>query len=273
MNFQSVVYIILICGKSLTNTEKITSAEFKSRQYNVGGLVSLMDNKVKIKGFSYSGEGPDAFFYVGTSGVPSGNGFKIDYPVGSGKELGKYTNQDLEFSLPAGVKAENVAWVSVWCKKFAVNFGEVFLGHSAVPPTTTPLPPPTEGDLTSRKYNVNGRVILLNGKIVIEGFSYTGAAPDAFFYVGTSGIPSGEGHKISYPEGSGSPLGAYTDERVEFSLPTGVSSTDVAWVSVWCRDYKINFGEVYFNEFSKANVERIGGLVVALFTFIAVLLL
>ena len=38
-----------------------------------------------------------------------------------------YSGQDIEFSLPAGVKGSNVTWVSVWCRAFKVDFGHVFL--------------------------------------------------------------------------------------------------------------------------------------------------
>ena len=42
-------------------------------------------------------------------------------------------------------------------------------------------------------------------------FSYTGKAPDAFFYVGTHGRPDGKnGTRIEYPIGTSEPLEAYS---------------------------------------------------------------
>ncbi|XP_023331994.1 uncharacterized protein LOC111704088 [Eurytemora carolleeae] len=74
--------------------------------------------------------------------------------------------------------------------------------------------------ITSRQYNVNGDVTVQNGKIIITGFSYTGKAPDAFFYVGTTGSPSESGTRVQYPPGSDAPLGrqyredkTYTDRE------------------------------------------------------------
>ena len=46
--------------------------------------------------------------------------------------------------------------------------------------------------------------------------SYTGAAPDAFFYVGTAGRPEQAGERgtlIQFPPGSSAPLGKYTGMR------------------------------------------------------------
>jgi len=234
-------------------------------------LVSLVNNKVKIKDFSYSGEAPDAFFYVGTSGVPSENGFKIKYPAGSEDILGKYSKEDVEFDLPEGVSADDVVWVSVWCREYKVNFGEVMFTPDSTKATTPASP--LEAQLTSREYGVKGRVTLQNGKVIIEDFSYDGKAPDAFFYVGTSGVPSGKGHRILYPEGNDNKLGKYTSARVEFGLPSGVNETSVAWVSVWCREYSKNFGEAYFNGFSGASVWRMSGVVVAVAALFTLMLL
>ena len=45
---------------------------FKNFYHNIGGDVYALDsNNILIKGFTYDGEGPDAFFLAGTSGKPS----------------------------------------------------------------------------------------------------------------------------------------------------------------------------------------------------------
>ena len=67
---------------------------------------------------------------------------RIQYPAGSESPLGRYSSQDLEFSLPAGVKGEAVTWVSVWCKDYSINFGHAWLTDD-IPsraPSTTATP-------------------------------------------------------------------------------------------------------------------------------------
>ena len=53
-----------------------------------------------------------------------------------------YAGQDIEFSLPAGVKGTNVTWVSVWCRAFKVDFGHVFLTDD-IPASAPSLLTPT----------------------------------------------------------------------------------------------------------------------------------
>ena len=81
--------------------------------------------------------------------------------------------------------------------------------------------------------------------------SYTGEAPDAFFYVGTGGRPEtagSSGVRVQYPAGSDSPLGSFSSQDLEFSLPAGVGGQEVTWVSVWCRAYTINFGHAWLTD-------------------------
>eukprot|EP00092_Neocalanus_flemingeri_P068427 GFUD01083634.1.p1 GENE.GFUD01083634.1~~GFUD01083634.1.p1 ORF type:complete len:195 (-),score=46.96 GFUD01083634.1:27-611(-) len=107
-----------------------------------------------------------------------------------------------------------------------------------------PLASPVK--LTTLQYNVGGDVSIKGEKVVIKNFSYTGGAPDAFFYVGTSGSPADAGTigtYVQYPAGQDRPLGAYSGQDLEFPLPSGVLGSDITWVSVWCRQYSVNFGQ------------------------------
>ena len=95
--------------------------------------------KLQCKLQSYTGEAPDAFFYVGTGGRPESadsSGVRIQYPAGSDSPLASYSSQDVEFSLPAGVEGEDVTWVSVWCRAFTINFGHAWLTDDI--PSTAP---------------------------------------------------------------------------------------------------------------------------------------
>merc|ERR1712055_314768 len=111
--------------------------------------------------------------------------------------------------------------------------------------------------LKTLEYNVKGEVTIEGQKIIVDNFSYTGAAPDAFFYVGTSGCPSEKGTLIQYPAGDADrPLGAYSGQRVELDLPTSISADEVAWVSVWCRQYSIVFGYAFL---TATDMDNCGG--------------
>ena len=75
-------------------------------------------------------------------------------------------------------------------------------------------------------HGVEGEVRIEGDKIVVENFSYDGTAPDAFFYVGTSGCPSGSGTLL------GELLGKHSRQRVELELPKNIRAGDLTLVSI-----------------------------------------
>ena len=38
----------------------------------------------------------------------------------------------------------------------------------------------------------------------------------------------------------------FNGETFEVKIPDGVKASDLKWLSLWCRDYNTNFGEVIF---------------------------
>ena len=128
------------------------------------------------------------------------------------------------------------------------------------PPPRAETPRPQASLLKKTKYGVEGEVKVEGDKIVVENFSYDGTAPDAFFYVGTSGCPSGAGTRL----GGDKPLGRHSRQRVELELPNNIRAGDltfvsvvlstfvlcagdVTWVSVWCRNFSVDFGHAFLS--------------------------
>lgn len=91
-------------------------------------------------------------------------------------------------------------------------------------------------------YAVDSRTIHL------RDFSYDGAAPDAFFYAGTTPQPSDDGFIIPDEKGGTKPLGRYNNQAVTITLPEGKTLKDIRWFSVWCRAFSVNFGHVNINK-------------------------
>ena len=127
-----------------------------------GDLYKKDSNTLVIRNFVYDGEGPDAFFVVGkrpmrrdkivirdradATPIPyedNNNPFSFspysrqdlairryryddpDVPV-----LGRFDGQDIELSLPEGMEAENIRWISLYCRQFNMDFGHVKIGGS-----------------------------------------------------------------------------------------------------------------------------------------------
>ena len=104
----------------------------------------------------------------------------------------------------------------------------------------------------------------------IRNFAYDGLGPDAFFLVGVETPRPPKGRRASYDDAIPLPyfppshpsgqtnepnrpklsfrsqavpvLGEYDIQTLEVPMPAGVSAHSVKWLSIYCRDYSIDFG-------------------------------
>jgi len=116
------------------------------------------------------------------------------------------------------------------------------------------------GDFQNYAHGISGEVYIKDEQhLVIKGFSYDGAGPDAFFWVGKEGAPSTVGTILPYPfngvfyddyEDQSAPIltGRFQDQEIELTLPPNLKTTDLKWLSVWCRRFAVNFGDMFFPE-------------------------
>ena len=131
----TLVALVPIGGS--VHSEGIRVGDLKNRQHGIGGTVYAVDEKtLLIKGFAYDGAGPDAFFWAGTQGSPSGIGTILPYPF-EGKFYeyedqsapiinGRFSgDKNIKLTLPDTLKATNIKWLSVWCRAFSANFGDL----------------------------------------------------------------------------------------------------------------------------------------------------
>ena len=91
-----------------------------------------------------------------------------------------------------------------------------------------------------------------NFKCIILFFLKTkGTGPDAFFYVGKFGTypnqANSKGFQVPYPENqSGEKLKAFNGETIQIKLPNSLKTKEIGWLSVWCRQFSVDFGNVPF---------------------------
>merc|ERR1719427_982832 len=94
--------------------------------------------KSNVTNFNYSGGGPDAYFWVGTAGTPKRTdeastailahpfeGEHFAYEDLAAPRLGEVVNEDIRLTLPPHLKVKDLRWLSVWCRAFNANFGEL----------------------------------------------------------------------------------------------------------------------------------------------------
>lgn len=113
------------------------------------------------------------------------------------------------------------------------------------------------GALDTKEHGVRGVVFALNeSTLFVKDFEYDGAGPDAFFWVGTEGEPGEVGTILPYPfqgkfydyKDSNAPIitGVYEKVNITLTLPDDLKVSDLKWFSVWCRQFAVNFADVYF---------------------------
>lgn len=210
-----------------------------------GTAYAVDESTIFIKGFSYDGTGPDAFFWVGNSQRPSPDGYIVPYPEDfKGRDppvLNTFKDQDVILRLPLGKRLRDIKWLSVWCRRFTVNFGDVFIPPNLEVPKPRVLP-----EFKRLAHGLrSGNISVLDAKtFYIPNLHYDGAGPDAYFWVGNGTEPSPLGIKVPNEVGSLDPLRGYQGEDIEIQLPGNLTVYDIDWLAVWCVQYRHNFGHV-----------------------------
>ncbi|CAG4973312.1 unnamed protein product [Colias eurytheme] len=211
-----------------------------------GTVYAVDENTVFIRGFAYDGTGPDAYFWIGDTPQPSPEGILVpypeDYPSRDPPVLSAHSNSDILLRLPGGKRLRDIKWISVWCRRFTVNFGDVFIPPGLDPPRPRVLP-----EFKRLAHGLrSGNISVLDAKtFYIPNLHYDGAGPDAYFWVGNGSEPSPFGTKVPNEMGSLNPLRGYQGEDIEIQLPGKLTAYDIDWLAVWCVEYRHNFGHVY----------------------------
>ena len=148
-----ILSVLAVCAYCVA-AEKIKIGDLKNLHHGVSGSVSAVDeHTLAIENFNYDGAGlkanchpmvffqsftpgPDAFFWVGTEGSPSNvadektlildpQGQNYQYRDSSAPVLGRSDDEQIALKLPANMKVGDLKWISVWCRRFTVDFGNL----------------------------------------------------------------------------------------------------------------------------------------------------
>ncbi|XKL66519.1 hypothetical protein PGB90_009939 [Kerria lacca] len=187
----------------------------------------------------------EAYFWIGNTSRPSPGGYVVPYPSnykGSKPPILKAHNgTGIILKLPDGKKLKDIRWISVWYRRFTVNFGEVLIPSDLEPPKIRVLP-----EFKRFAHGLrSGNITILDAKtFYIPNLHYDGKGPDAYFWVGNGSEPSPYGVKVPNEVGSPDPLRIYEGEDIELQLPGNLQVYDIDWLAVWCVKFNHNFGHV-----------------------------
>lgn len=107
---------------------------FSNKSHGVSGRAYTVNSTtILIKNFTYDGLAPDAFFWVGTKNKLNAVlpypflGVHYNYSDEDIPILGRFRGDegDITLHLPQRIGVQDIKWLSVWCRKFKLNFGHV----------------------------------------------------------------------------------------------------------------------------------------------------
>ncbi|XP_014219944.1 protein Skeletor, isoforms B/C [Copidosoma floridanum] len=220
-------------------------ARFPEGNHGITGTVYAVDESTFfIKNFTFDGQAPAAYFWVGNEDVVGPSGTPLPYPESKSRNpqpLGRYVNADVILRLPSNMKIRDIKWLSVWCHRFTVNFAHIFIPSNLSYPSIRVLP---EFKRLAHGLRSDNITILDSKTFYIPNLHYDGAGPDAYFWVGRGNEPNQYGMKIPNEVNKTSPLNGYEGVDIEVVLPGNLTVYDIDYLAVWCVQYKHNFGHV-----------------------------
>ncbi|XP_077992394.1 protein Skeletor, isoforms B/C-like [Glandiceps talaboti] len=110
--------------------------EFSQLAHGLRGHVYIVDAKTfRIENLHYDGNGPDAYFWVGTGPSPHVNGIRIPDENGRLTRLYAYNGQTVSITMQDDLTVFDIDWLSMWCVLARQNFGHVFIPNDLnIPP-------------------------------------------------------------------------------------------------------------------------------------------
>lgn len=79
-----------------------------------GDVYAVNENTFLIKNFIYDGNGPDTFFWTGSSTRPGPQGFIVPNEKGRTNVLQPYLNKEFTLTIPDGKKITSIKWLAVY---------------------------------------------------------------------------------------------------------------------------------------------------------------
>lgn len=247
-----------------------------------GNVVVINERVVEVRNFVYDGTGPAAFWWAGSGDRPDEAGSVVPDVPGCGRAALPAADGSgtVRLELPPGQGVSMIDYLSVWCETFRVDFGSIVFadrhaeidgaiepappsgfqcattgggGGAAPAPAPVPAapvstgPPVSLGSLSTLAHDVEGEVWAINARVLeVRNFRYDGTGPAAFWWAGNGTRASSSGVVVKEVPGCGAaPLPAADGTvTVRVELPADMDVTAIDYLSVWCEEFRTDFGSV-----------------------------
>jgi hypothetical protein len=235
-------------------TKAVTLGQFEAgKPHNVSGFVHKINEKtLLITRLTYDGMSPDGQF------VLTKDSKLIKDPIVLGDErmnlgpLRKYESRDVFVNLPEGQNVNDFHGFALYCAKYNLDFGHVFFSDVEKP--ALPLVSAKVnmvgaqrlGSLTTILHNVSGEVYALDDQtLFFKNFKYDGESPDGRVVLSKTDKIVEPFEFLNDEWDSADGMLEYKGKDFTLRLKNGKLS-DYKALSIFCNDYKLEFGTVVF---------------------------
>jgi len=112
--------------------------------------------------------------------------------------------------------------------------------------------------LSTKFHNVSGTATIINSNTIrVSNFNYDGGGPAVYFYLGTNATSQAFQKGIYFTNLLTGPV--YLNETVTVTLSGGQTLDGYHSISVWCRDFNVDFGSGTFPPFVE-SIHRNNGV-------------
>eukprot|EP01026_Neomeris_dumetosa_P000364 TRINITY_DN1008_c0_g1_i1.p2 TRINITY_DN1008_c0_g1~~TRINITY_DN1008_c0_g1_i1.p2 ORF type:complete len:139 (-),score=27.65 TRINITY_DN1008_c0_g1_i1:293-709(-) len=102
-------------------------SELRNFFHDVGGVIVIDDDCTFSVNLTYDGTGPDVFWYGAPSEAELAEGIIIESDKGLPSSHGPWEDELVVVKLPQNVTWDDINVLSLWCRLFAVDFGNALL--------------------------------------------------------------------------------------------------------------------------------------------------
>merc|ERR1712223_1031153 len=112
------------------------------------------------------------------------------------------------------------------------------------------------GCLVTRLHQVTGEVYVINSsQLYIKDFTFDGQGLGVYFYIALEGTAKPYSAKNSIAVNWPNPASLertpvkrpFNKQDIVINLPADISADKVQWLSLWCEEFAISFGDLAFN--------------------------
>ncbi|KAG2491154.1 hypothetical protein HYH03_010595 [Edaphochlamys debaryana] len=208
-----------------------------------GAMVTVVDDcTIRVDGFTYDGLAPDAFWVAGANDSTAAYNASamVLSPMWTG---GAATASTVFIRLPPGVTLDDVPALSFFCKTMAVNMASTLLLKGCAPKKGAKPRPEVGRTYYFRAFDHvspgASLLVLDECTLLVEGFTYDGLAPDAFWVAAHADSTAAYNASTAVTI---SPWthGAVSSGSLKLKLPKGVTWRSINGISFFCKSMAVN---------------------------------